>query len=93
MEIIGNVSILKKHLEDQGLEVVLDKKTIGEEVNFNEYNFIFTGSGTEKNLDVVLKDLQNILAERLKLNRFTSLKMYLQRYDFSLGKFPDNESR
>ena len=59
MEIIGNVSILKKHLEDQGLEVVLDKKTIGEEVNFNEYNFIFIGSGTEKNLDVVLKDLQN----------------------------------
>ena len=57
MEIIGNVSILKKHLEDQGLEVVLDKKTIGEEVNFNEYNFIFIGSGTEKNLDVVLKDL------------------------------------
>ena len=59
MEIIGNVSILKKHLEDQGLEVVLDKKTIGEEVNFNEYNFIFIGSGTEKNLDVVSSDSSN----------------------------------
>ena len=46
MEIIGNVSILKKHLEDQGLEVVLDKQTIGQEADLNEYNFIFIGSGT-----------------------------------------------
>lgn len=45
-------------MEDQGIEIILDKKTIGEEVDFSEYSFIFVGSGTEKNLDVVLKDLQ-----------------------------------
>ena len=54
----GNVSILKKHLEDQGFEVLLDKKTIGEEIEFDEYDFIFIGSGTERNLDVVLEDLR-----------------------------------
>ena len=58
MVIIGNISILKKHLEDQGLEVILDKKTINEEVDFDEYDFIFIGSGTERNLDVCLKDLK-----------------------------------
>ena len=58
MEIIGNVSILKKSLEDQGFEVVLDKKTIGEDVNVEDYDFIFIGSGTERNLDVVLNDIK-----------------------------------
>lgn len=91
MEIIGNVSILKKHLEDQGLEVVLDKKTIGEEVNFNEYNFIFTGSGTEKNLDVVLKDLQNRKEELA--NYINSEKVILMTGNSfeMLGKKIDNE--
>lgn len=59
MEIFGNVSILKKHIEDQGFEVLLDKKTINEEINFEEYDFIFIGAGTEKNLNVVLEDLKN----------------------------------
>ena len=54
----GNVSIFKKHLEDQGVEVLLDKKTIGEEIDFNEYDFIFIGAGTERNLDVVIEDLK-----------------------------------
>lgn len=54
----GNVSILKKHFEDQGFEVILDKKTIGEEVKIDEYDFIFIGSGTERNLDVVLEDIK-----------------------------------
>ena len=61
----GNVSILKKHLEDQGFEVLLDKKTIGEEIDFDEYDFIFIGSGTERNLDIVLEDLR-MYKENLK---------------------------
>lgn len=54
----GNVSILKKHLEDQGFEVLLEKKTIGERIDFDEYDFVFIGSGTERNLDVVLEDFR-----------------------------------
>ena len=54
----GNIVILKKHLEDQGLNVVLDKKTIDDEINFKNYDFIFIGSGTERNLDFVLEDLK-----------------------------------
>lgn len=59
----GNVSILKKHLEDQDFEVLLDKKTIDEEINFNEYDFVFIGSGTERNLDVILDDLKKYKEE------------------------------
>ncbi len=52
----GNVVVLKKYLEDQGASVILDKKTIGDEINVKEYDFIFIGSGTERSLDRVLLD-------------------------------------
>ena len=54
----GNCVILKKHLEDQGFTVTLDKKTIGDSINFDDYSFIFIGSGTERNLDKVMDDLK-----------------------------------
>ena len=53
----GNVVVLKKHLEDQGFDVSVDKKTINEEINFEEYDFVYCGSGTEKNELFVLDDL------------------------------------
>ena len=91
MEIIGNVSILKKHLEDQGLEVVLDKKTIGAEVDLNDYNFLFIGSGTEKNLDVVLKDLQNRKEELEKYIDSEKVILMTGNSFEMLGKKIDNE--
>ncbi len=59
----GNVVILKKHLEDQGFKVNLDKKTIGDEIDFNKHNFIYMGAGTEKNLDFVLEDIKKHTVE------------------------------
>ncbi|MDO4500325.1 MAG: hypothetical protein Q4B60_03510 [Erysipelotrichaceae bacterium] len=53
----GNVVVLKKHLTDQGLEVEVDKKTLNDEIDFNNYDFIYCGSGTEKNQLIALKDL------------------------------------
>lgn len=54
----GNVVVLKRHLEDQELKVTLDKKSIGDEVDFSEYDFVYCGSGTERNQDVALSDLK-----------------------------------
>lgn len=51
----GNVNILRAHLEDQGIDVTVHKKTIGDEINFKEYDVIYCGAGTEKNLEVMLK--------------------------------------
>lgn len=53
----GNVVVLKKYLEDQGANVILDKKTIGDEIDIKSYDFIFIGAGTEKSLDRTLIDL------------------------------------
>lgn len=54
----GNVKILEHHLKDIGIDVVVDKKSVGDEINFQEYDYIYMGSGTEKNQDVVLSDLK-----------------------------------
>lgn len=53
----GNIVILKKYIEDQGFTVTVDKKTIGDEINFNDYQFIFIGAGTEKSMNRTLTDI------------------------------------
>lgn len=52
----GNIAGLKKHLEDQGLEVCVDNKNIGDSINFDKYDFIYMGSGSERNQKVTLND-------------------------------------
>ncbi len=53
----ANVKILEQHLIDQGIDVTVDKKSIGEDKNFEEYDFVYMGSGTEKNQQVILQDI------------------------------------
>lgn len=53
----ANLKVLEKHLCDQGFEVVIDKKTVGEEILFESYDLVYIGAGTEKNEIVVLDDL------------------------------------
>ena len=53
----GNISILVKHLKDQGVHVQLDTKEIEDLINFEKYDLIYMGSGTEKNQLIALNDL------------------------------------
>lgn len=53
----GNVVVLKKHLEDQGLEVEVVEKNIENLFDFSDFDFIYCGSGLESNLKIALKDL------------------------------------
>ncbi len=53
----GNTLILKKHLEDQGFNVILEKKTVYDDYKLEDYDFVFMGCGTESKLDRALKDL------------------------------------
>lgn len=55
----GNITVLTKHLEDQGVSVQIDTREIDEIVQFRKYDFIYIGSGTEYNQIVALKDLIN----------------------------------
>lgn len=53
----GNIKILEKHLKDQKLEVVVEKKTVKEDVKLDDYDFIYIGAGTEDNQMFVLQDM------------------------------------
>ncbi len=54
----GNVVVLNKHLLDQGVKCSIDKKSIGDDIDFKQYDFIYIGSGTEKNELLALADLK-----------------------------------
>ncbi|MCR4855756.1 MAG: hypothetical protein K5908_06260 [Erysipelotrichaceae bacterium] len=63
----ANVTLLKKHLEDQGVEVIVDRREVYESFDPDSYDLIYMGSGTEKNLMVALDEL----------NKY---KYYLKKY-------------
>lgn len=68
----GNIVVLKKHLEDQGLKVEVDKKTLDEDINFLDYDFIYCGSGLESNQKIALNDLLRLkesLVKAIELNK------------------------
>lgn len=54
----GNVECLKRHMEDQGFKVIIDKADSVSKVNFEDYDFIYCGSGLEANLKIALNDLR-----------------------------------
>lgn len=46
----GNVKILEKRLKDNGFSVVVDQKTISDEIDLTPYEIVYMGSGTESKL-------------------------------------------
>ena len=53
----GNVAILKSRLEEQGAEVTVDCRSVGDVLFDGDYDFIYCGSGTESKRDTALKAL------------------------------------
>ena len=52
----ANIVAMQKLTEHNGVDVTVDKRTIGDKVCLSDYDFIYIGSGTERNLKVVLDD-------------------------------------
>lgn len=53
----ANVSALERYLSQQGIDVVADKKSLYDEIDFSQYGLIYIGSGTEQNQLVALRNL------------------------------------
>ena len=59
----GNVRLLTKALEEKNCEAVIDKKTITyTEIDFESYDFIYCGAGTESKRTFALNHLKNFKA-------------------------------
>ena len=61
----ANVSAVERLLTKSNIEVTVDRFTISDNADFSEYDFIFIGSGTEKNQKLVLEDFKKY-SESLK---------------------------
>ena len=56
----GNVRLLTKALEEKNCEAVIDKKTVTDtEIDFESYDFIYCGAGTESKRTFALNHLKN----------------------------------
>lgn len=54
----ANITAVMKLAEYSGVGVTVDKRTIGDEVRLSDYDLIYIGSGTERNMKVVLEDMR-----------------------------------
>lgn len=53
----GNIKILVNKLNEMGVSVDLVCLSVGDEFDFSSYDFVYIGSGTEKNQEIALNDL------------------------------------
>lgn len=52
----GNLLVLCDNLEKNHIEYTVDKLSIGDDIDFNSYDFIYCGSGTERKSDLAFND-------------------------------------
>ena len=55
----GNIVVLCDQLKKNNIEYQLDKYSIGDSFEFEDYDFIYCGSGTENKTELALKDFIN----------------------------------
>ena len=53
----GNIKVLEYHLKNQGINVEVKKLSLDDKIDFSGIDLIYIGCGTERNRDIVLKDL------------------------------------
>ena len=69
----GNLKTLLYHLEGQGVKTKVKLLTIGDELNFKEYDLVYMGTGTEQNQKIALKHLlkyKKDIKEAIERNKF-----------------------
>ena len=57
----GNIKAIKKALESQKIKVEIINLSINDELDFEKYDFVYIGSGTEYNQTLVLNHIINYI--------------------------------
>ena len=87
----GNIKILEHHLKDTGVTVEIDRKTVGDELNLSNYDFIYMGCGTEKNQIIVLEDFRKYKEDFQKYINANKYVLFTGNGFEILGKKVDNK--
>ena len=59
----GNIKALQNALSKLNIDYSLDRLTITDDIKFDNYDFIYIGSGTEENLNIVFEHLKNYIKD------------------------------
>ena len=62
---IGNIKVLRYHLEEQGIKVIIDNLSINDEIDFNKYDLLYDNG-------ILVLEYSN---DKLKDN-YNNLKLY-----------------
>lgn len=94
----GNIVVLCDQLKKNNIDYQLDKYSIGDKFTFDDYDFIYCGSGTENKTEMALKDFisrKESFIKALNNNKhivFTGSSIYLLGnegigvFDYSVNK-------
>ena len=53
----GNIIALRDALLDQGIKPIIDKKSLGDTIDFMQYDIVYLGEGSEYNQDLAREDI------------------------------------
>jgi len=59
----ANAEVLALALMGQGYETVIEKKSVGDDISLDGYDFVYIGSGTERSLIACISDIVSIKKE------------------------------
>lgn len=62
----GNIRALVKRLEEQKIKVTVDFLSLDNEINFNDYDLFYFGSGTKENINLAIKHLSKYKEDLVK---------------------------
>lgn len=70
---IGNLKVIEYQLKKQKINVIIDRLSLNDKIEFEKYDLIYIGSGTKKSTLLVLEDLKKYkqqVKEYIENNKF-----------------------
>lgn len=70
---IGNLKVIEYQLKKQKINIIIDKLSLNDKIEFEKYDLIYIGSGTKKSTLLVLEDLKKYkqqVKEYIENNKF-----------------------
>ena len=70
---IGNLKVIEYQLKKQKINVIIDRLSLDDKIEFEKYDLIYMGSGTKKSTLLVLEDLKKYkqqVKEYIENNKF-----------------------
>ena len=80
----ANARSIKHNLELNNIKVKIDLKSINEQINLDNYDIVYIGSGSEDNMKLVLSD---ILKRKKEFEKFINSNKYLILTGSSMNLF------